>query len=373
MTTFDTVARPPTGLATAALIRDKIINHVVLVVDASPSMHRHVEAVRAQLRTLITDLAEQSKLMDQETRVTIYAFSTEVRVLVFDVDVLRLVDLKVWDRYALIPYQRTALNDAAAIGLDDLATTSTLYGDHGFLVYVITDGKENDSTRYGALDVFQRVRSLPENWTVAALVPDVAARRYAEQNLGIPGDNIAVWDVSSREGFVAAGSVIRNATSGYMHARATGVRGTRTLFSTGVDAVNARTVAEAVTAGDLQPLQPDSYVLIPVDREAPIKTFVTEAGLTFRVGQGYYSFTKREEIQGNKLIAIVEKKSGRVFADPTHDGGTGAGSPKVRAMIGLPEVTTKVNPDANPDYWIFPQSTSVNRKLIPGQRLLYLR
>lgn len=361
---------PPTGLATSALIRDKIINHVVLVVDASPSMAGHVTAVREQLRMLITDLAEQSKIMDQETRVTIYAFSTEVRVLVFDVDVVRLVDLNVWDRYDIIRFQMTALNDAAAIGLDDLATTSTLYGDHGFLVYLITDGKENDSRRYASSDVARRMDLLPENWTVAALVPDVTARRYAMNRLEVPMDNIAIWDTDSSEGFVSAGATIRTATSDYMQARASGVRGTRTLFSTGVDAVNRDTVSALLT-----PMDPNTYVLARTgDYRGRVDDFVNRLGIPFVVGNAFYEFTKREEIQPQKLLVIVNRHSGEVFHDPTPRTAGAPASPKVRAMIGLTsDVSVKVKPDHNPDFKIFVQSTAPNRVVLPGTEVFVKR
>ncbi len=38
----------------------------------------------------------------------------------------------------------------------------------------------------------------------------------------------------------------------------------------------------------------------------------------------------------------------------------------------VPDMSVKVNPVDHPDYTIFVQSTSVNRKLVPGTRVLLL-
>lgn len=349
---------PPTGLATTALIREKIVNHVVLILDASPSMSPHVKAVREQIKALIGDLAEQSTTMDQETRLSIYAFSTEVQCLAFDTDVLRLRD--VHERYSILRGY-TALMDATAIGLDDLASTSTLYGDHGFLAYVLTDGGENDSRRYDRADIAARMRNLPDNWTVAALVPDVRGRTFARDVMGFPGDNVAIWDASSREGFAAAATVIRSATAGYMTGRESGVRGTRTLFSTGSDAVNESTVK-----ANLVPLPRDSYVLMPVSpvtgSTEQLKPFVQRNGLTFVTGRHYYELTKTERIQASKKVIVVNRNTGEAY-----------GGDQGRAIIGLPiGIEAKVTPDYNPEWAVFVQSAASagNRNLIRGQRLL---
>lgn len=41
-------------------------------------------------------------------------------------------------------------------------------------------------------------------------------------------------------------------------------------------------------------------------------------------------------------------------------------------MIGLPDMAVRVKPDYNPDYSVYVQSTSINRKLIAGTKYLYL-
>ena len=181
--------------------------------------------------------------------------------------------------------------------------------------------------------------------------------KFEAKKFGFPADNIAIWDTTSERGVEDAGQIIRAATDAYMSARATGIRGTRTLFSTGAAAVNKATIASV----GLKPLSSKQYMLIPVPKDTPIKEFVEATGHPFQVGRTFYPLTKRETIQPNKDLAVVEIKTAKVFVG---DG--------VRDLIGLPGIEVRVSPDFNPDYRIYVQSTSVNRKLIAGTKVMVL-
>jgi hypothetical protein len=140
-----------------------------------------------------------------------------------------------------------------------------------------------------------------------------------------------------------------------MDGRAVGVRGSRTLFSTGADAVNKNTVRTLV------PLAGSEYDLIHVTQDTPIKEWVEECGHTYRIGRAFYELTKTETIQRDKQVAVLEVATGRVYTGP-----------QARDIIGLQDVNVRVKPDANKDYKIFVQSKSVNRKLIAHTKLLVL-
>lgn len=327
------------------------INHVALVLDASSSMTRHTKDLVRIADDQVHYLADRSKVLDQETRVSIYAFSyaAAVRCLVYDKDVLRLPSIASLYRADGM----TALIDATLKSQDDLALTPEIYGDHSFLTFVLTDGMENDS-RHTRHDLRRRLESLPDHWTVAVLVPDQRGVHDAKQ-CGFPAGNIAVWDTSSAVGLEDSFMLIRRATDDFMEARATGVRGTRSVFSTGVEAVNR----ETIQAADLKPLRPHQYKALHVSRAAPIREYVESMGLTFRVGSGYYQLTKTETIQAHKAVAIVNKATGDVY--------TGANA---RSLLGLPDMDVRVRPQGNPEFDVFVQSTSVNRKLVPGTILL---
>lgn len=342
------------------------INHIALVLDGSSSMSRNAHELIKVADEQIAYLAQRSKDLDQETRVSVYIFADDVRCVIYDKDVLRLPSIKQHYR----AQGMTALIDATNLSLDDLAMTPEKYGDHAFLVYVLTDGQENASVggnwghRYVtheargklASDLARRLHTLPDHWTVAVLVPDQRGK-FEAKNFGFPADNIAIWDANSAQGVNEAGSVIRQATDRFMEGRQQGIRGSRSVFSTGADAVNAVTIQQAA----LKPLAHNAYKLVPVPDKTQIRPFVEACGYTYRVGDAYYQLTKRETIQARKELIIVERTTDQVYV----------GS-QVRDMLGLPAMETRVSPEFNPKYDIYVQSTSVNRNLLPGTKLLIL-
>src|SRR5215469_2903490 len=129
-----------TGLVPPKIQQNKI-NHIAMVLDASGSMSYHSKTVPKVADDLIASLAEQSKIMDQETRVTVYMFSDlqYIQCLIYDKDVLRMPSIK--GLYKIIG--NTALCAATTRVIEDLKLTPEKYGEHSFLVYVITDGREN--------------------------------------------------------------------------------------------------------------------------------------------------------------------------------------------------------------------------------------
>lgn len=331
---------------------ENYINHVALVLDASGSMGPHTTSVIRVADTLMKHLATRSQEMDQETRVTVYVFDHVVKCVIYDKDVLRLPSIKTLYRGG----GTTALIDATVQSQDELAQTAQLYGDHAFLTYILTDGAENASRKYHAAHLRSLLGSQAENWTTGVFVPN-AQGVFEAKKFGFPAGNIAVWDTSSTEGIEEVGRIIRQSTDTYMTARTAGVRGTRSLFSTGYDAVNSQTVA----AANLTPLTKGSYFIVPVPRDSVIKEFVEATGNPYKIGNTYYQLMKTETIQGNKALAVVENDTAKVFVG---DG--------VREMIGLGDLTVRVKPNHNPKFTIYVQSTSVNRKLPAGTKALIL-
>lgn len=324
----------------------RLINHVALVLDGSSSMRSHKTNLVKVADEQIRYLALRSEELSQETRVSVYLFADRVECLIFDMDVMRLPSIS--DLYRA--NGMTALIDATLKSQDDLATTSQIYGDHAFLTFVLTDGMENAS-RNPWTNLSRQLGSAGENWTVGFLVPDRNGVAYMER-IGVQRGAIAIWDKDSAAGIVDAVSTIRTATDNFMTARASGVRGTRNVFSTGADAVNKTTVTR-----NLQPLK--DYEMWQVDAKERIDVFVRNLGYDYQAGMGYYQLTKTETIQPQKNIIVVDKKTNKAY-----------GGAEARHLIGLPDHAVRVKPDYNPDYDIFVQSTSLNRNLMPNTRLL---
>lgn len=134
-------------------------------------------------------------------------------------------------------------------------------------------------------------------------------------------------------------------------------RGLNQIFNT----MMKREGASFYEAADLRAVPSGRFQVLEVDKDISIKAFVLENGLNFKVGRGFYEFTKTETIQGNKEIILMERTTGDLFEGEA-----------AREMLGLPVgATVRIKPSNLEKYAVFVQSTSANRKLIGGTRFLY--
>ncbi len=361
------------------------ITHITLLLDASTSMSGLRRYVVQVVDKLVAKWARQSLEMDDMTRLTVYQFSSErylpngegIECIWYDTDITRIKTIE--GRYT--PRGNTALIDATMQAKQELELTPTLYGNHAFLFFIVTDGEENMSRKYSAGDLKAALGKgkLPDNWTMAALVPHIQGRIDAER-YGIPRDNIMIWDATSEAGVEEAGEKIAAATTSYLKSRtATGMRSTTSLF------VGAQVDAQAIRAANLVPLATkdrqirrvtkteDSFekVVKPVTKSrlkpemggfVEIEKFVRRVNKgEYPVGDAFYELTKPETVQADKEIAVVENNTNKVYV------GDGA-----RQLLGLPDQRCRIKPDMNSEYTIFVQSTSLNRHLPHGCQIMLL-
>jgi hypothetical protein len=88
----------------------------------------------------------------------------------------------------------------------------------------------------------------------------------------------------------------------------------------------------------------------------------SETSINYIKGCAYYELVKRETVQDSKSIAVQDKKSGKVYVG--YDA---------RVVLGLPDRgEIKVDPIQSSKWNIYVQSTSVNRNIIPKQRVLVI-
>lgn len=333
-----------------AVIENKV-NHIALVLDASTSMHSKRAQVVQVVDSQIAYLAKRSKELDQETRVSVYQFSSrdKFRCIIYDKDVLRLPSLAGYYEVT----GNTALRDAQLKAINDLKLTPELYGDHAFLLFTITDGEENDSITSSA-SLSDNINKLPDNWTIAVLVPNARGVHEAKQ-AGYPAGNIAVWDTS--RGFDEAESIIRESTETFMTGRSRGVRGTKSLFkviNVDVSATKVRSMLNQLAAG--------AFICRNVPQDCAIRDFVEiQTRYAYQPGMAYYELTKTEEVQDYKKIAIRDRINGAVYVGP-----------EARELLGIPDTFIKLKPGDFKNWQIFIESTSVNRKLLAGTDVLIL-
>jgi hypothetical protein len=348
--------------------QQNIINHVSLVLDASSSMHSHAQQLVQVTDEQIKYLARRSQEMDQETRVTVYVFADEVRCVIYDKDVMRLPSIASLYK----PHGNTALINATLQSQQDLGHIWEGYGDHSFLTFVFTDGEENVSHRSSPFGTAEKLSNMlkvqPEHWTVACLVPNIRGKMEAVR-FGFPKSNVEIWDPTSSTGVEEAMESIKTATDTFMQARSTGTRGSKNLFG-GAAKVNAATVA----ATGLKPLDPSKFLILPVPNVpdgTEIRDFVNDAGHQYQLGKTFYELVQRVDKKGHKRgervgahkdVAVMHKATSKVYLGR-----------EARDLVGLPDREVTVHPDANPDYTLFIQSTSINRHVQRGQRLLILR
>jgi hypothetical protein len=328
---------------------DDLINHIVFVIDASGSMSSLKEDVINVFDSQVQYLSVRSQELNQETRVSVYMFSDKVECVAYDKDVMRLPSLK--DRYKT--GGGTALLDGMMRTFTDLEKTAQLYGDHAFLVYVITDG-EDTCSKNKSVNMSKRLMSMPNNWTVAVLVPNQVGV-FEAKKFGILPNNIQIWD-TNKEGIAKAGDNIKIATEMFLNNRVKGISGTQNLFK-----IDMSAVTEAEVQQNLNEIDSATYNIYVAADNISIKEFVeTSTGQKLNTVKPFYQLSKKELIQKYKRVYIRDKNNGKVY------GGNNA-----RDLLKIPRDTdVDVKPADHSIFDIFVESTSVNRKILAGTSVL---
>jgi von Willebrand factor type A domain len=328
------------------------INHICFLLDASGSMQGQESNLIATFDKQIQKLKKQSNQSGQETKVSIYQFNDKCECVCFETDVNRVKSLL--GAYRAVG--NTAVIDSTMLAIRELKQIPQNHGDHSFMVFVVTDGESNSDKRFGHSDLSYAIKQLEDNWTFAILVPNASSVFHAKK-CGFPAGNIQVWDATSKKGIKDGGEVISQATSSYYRARSSGIRSTRSLFNL------ASNITSKVVKSKLNEIDPNDYEVLLVRKDAVIKPFVESWRKSpYRVGSSYYQLVKEEVIQASKMICIEDKYTGKLYT------GTQA-----RELLGLPNFDVKVNPLDHDKFNIFCQSTSVNRKLPAGTKLVVFK
>lgn len=223
-------------------------------------------------------------------------------------------------------------------------------GYQATLIYIITDGNEQDSTISFSDAKAAVARALgSDRVTFACVGPDRAVETF--KSYGIPAGCIRLWD--GKDG-LDLGKVTTEASQGiteFTTARAAGKTKVEKFF------VDARKLDSVIT--QLMNVT-DACKMLHVDREAILQPFVEENKLPFIVGANYYSLTKPEILRPNRAILVRQKGGKQVYSGPN-----------VRKALGLPnDKECKVEPGDMGTYELFLESTSHNRVLVRGTDLI---
>ncbi|MCX7746438.1 MAG: VWA domain-containing protein [Clostridia bacterium] len=137
-------------------------------------------------------------------------------------------------------------------------------------------------------------------------------------------------------------------------------------FRNTVRTMGAKIAEDGTNEDGLNPVPAGRFQVLRVDKKQSIREFVTDNGITFNKGRGFYQLTGTETVGTSKEILLVEKKTGDIF-----------NGPEVRRLLGLSAQTTSKGANEKlrmvhlDKYNVFVQSTSYNRVLDADTNLLY--
>lgn len=335
------------------------VSLIALIRDHSGSMHRIAKYAARDYNATIASVRDASVATSQETIVSVlelgYGSTSLVRTIIDGQPVQALTPIA---ESSYSTSGGTPLWDSVGDAIDNLLKHPRANDpEAAFLVSLTTDGQEAHSQRWTARAIMAKMEQLiaTDKWTFVFRVPRKDVRALV--NLGVHEGNILAWDQTA-EGVATAQAQTTQAFTDYMSGRKTGMKST-TRFYANMAEVNLEDVKAAlVNVGS-------EVQILPVgmsEHEMAIRDFVeNRTSAKMLKGAAFYQLTKSElKVQGYKLIAVRNQKTGEVFAGPA-----------ARQLVGLPSFDAKLSPDNLGEWDVFIQSTSVNRKVVAGANVLY--
>lgn len=325
--------------------------------DHSGSMGHLTSAAALDYNNNIASIQEAAKAEKQDTIVSVVKCGVGSRGSIER----ETVNTNVLELKPLTQYRADGGSTPLFTSINDLidileAAPDAKDPDVSFLVMAITDGQDNASGYGAGAKLAARIKTLQatDHWTFIFRVPH--GYKQALVGMGIPEGNILEWEQTTR-GVEIASKATNEAFRSFYSARSAGATMTRSFYQTDMSKVSKATVKAKLV--DIS----KDVEFFDITSEAAIKPFVEEKTKKPLVtGAAFYQLTKKEdEVQDYKQIAIRDKKTAHVYSGV-----------EARNILGLPHNgTVKVAPGNHGTYDIFIQSTSVNRKLLPGTQLMY--
>lgn len=331
------------------------ITKVIYVLDASGSIDSYNlrNSVIKLTNKLLSANKDASTKEKQKTEVSIITFDypDNIEYIYEGVNINRAREIT---REDYVPNGSTALFDAVGQAINDgLADPNSEDENVSFLLVAITDGGENASVKYNH-NINQLIQKAQNkgNWTITFQVPKGYSNTLSR--LGISRDNIREWEPTER-GIKDVEVSTSAGFNSYYNSRSRGVRSMSNFYvQTDLSHLTPRQLKRELI--DLS----DEYGIFTAPNEMQIRDFVeSKTKKEYKKGQAYYQLLKNELVQSNKEILIFDKASTAIY-----------GGDEARDLIGLPiGQNAKVNPGNHANYEIFVQSTSVNRKLLRGNKV----
>ncbi|MFA5750616.1 MAG: vWA domain-containing protein [Candidatus Shapirobacteria bacterium] len=332
-------------------------NHIAIILDRSGSMTSLRRGAVETLNKNISAIKENAKKTGQKTYVTFYTFANDVSRSYFEENPEWINTI---NECSFNPGGCTAFFDAVDNAIVDFSCNANFgLKNHSFLVIAITDGEENSSRRTNAGMLLEKIKTLQatDRWTFAFALP----RGYKEKfvsGFGIPEGNINEWD-QTELGIQTMSIATTAGVDAYYCSRSVGEGSTKSFYTTDLSNVKVSTVKKA-----LDDVSKDVRVW-EVEKECEIRDFCeSKLNQVMLKGAAFYELTKKEKkIQDYKNLLIMERVSGKVYHGDA-----------ARDLLGLPDTgVLKVVPGNHSKFRVFVQSTSTNRKLVRGTKVVYYK
>lgn len=319
---------------------------VAIVLDCSGSM----QSIRSQAVDLYNQtLNELKSKFPPHTEATLVYFGVGVGGRGCQT-VYRNVPLSNLNILSLAQFQTngwTPLYDGLAQAIFDIQSADP---EMSYGVWMISDGAENSSSgQYKTPDAMRKLilaKQGTDCWTFACLIHRDHVGHF--RALGaVPEGNIQAWGDINEATVSSIGSV-----GTYAALRATGVRSSRAVFTSDLS---------GVTKGDLSRLKDITHEVKSwkVDKGIRIDHFLNaKSNGGFKPGINFYQLQKSERVQTDKEQFIICEKGTKAFyvAD--------------RAFFGMPPGEIRLNPGNHANYDIWVMSSSNNRNLLAGSRVI---
>lgn len=331
----------------------KLQNRTIIVVDHSGSMSHLTTKTADMINAQIKKIAELDRQYNQETLVSVIKFDDVVTSLFLNKPADGVQRLSPHDISAR---GSTALFDAVGFAINLGASEKN--EEVSYVVSVLTDGQENASRKFNSrtlVDLIAKMQAT-DKWTLTFQLPPGSRYKFCNQ-FGIPEENCREWEASSK-GLQETHQATTDAYDNYYKSRSLGKTSLRNFYkpvSTDLSHVNTQVLKQELDKVT------DNYSQFTVGKEEQIRDFVeTKTKRPYKQGIAFYQLTKPEKVQPQKDVLVLDKKTGVVW------GGRSA-----RQLIGLPDGQyAKVTPLDHGSYEIFIKSTSVNRVLVRGTKVL---
>jgi uncharacterized protein YegL len=330
-------------------------------------MGLHASNLIKQLNAKVKQHNEKALETGQTTHFSLYTFGSVVNRLVFEAP-LKFVTVREFNLRSFSINGLTAMYDGIGKAIEDLAFLNRdvkLHDDEAFVVEVLTDGDTNSDRQFSETQVnsliAEKLRS--EMWTFAFMVPN-GWKSVLLRKLSVYEGNVDEWDTSSAKGFEQQSAKSAAAVNAFYAARSAGAKSVKNYFTPDLSATQSKTVrANLEECTQLF----SQFDVKATDANTPkgkieIRPFVESKVKSYTLGSAYYQLTKTEEVQPHKEIVVENIISYKLY-----------GGPSARQLLNLPTSgsTIKVKPGDHGNYRIYIQSTSVNRHLVPGTKVLY--